>query len=65
MLAIARRNGLIAKVCDRGPFSVIEVWIDGCCLFEVLTEEMQADYLSNMTVDGWEIYLAGSALVAA
>lgn len=65
ILAIARRNGLIAKVCDRGPFSVIEVWIDGCCLFEVLTEEMQADYLRNMTTEAWEQYLIGSALAAA
>ena len=65
VLAIARRNGLIAKACDRGPFSVIELWIDGCCLFEVLTEEMQADYLRNMTIEGWEGYLAGSVQAAA
>jgi len=64
VLAIARRHGLIAKVCDRGPFSVIEFWIEGCFLFELLTEEMQADYLRNMTIAGWEHYL-GQAEQAA
>jgi len=65
VMVIARRNGLIAKICDRGPFSVIELWIDGCFMFEVLTEEMQADYLRNMTTDAWEQYLLGSALSVA
>jgi hypothetical protein len=28
--AVARRFGAPAKVCSRGPFHVIELWIEGC-----------------------------------
>ncbi len=59
--ATARKYGVVAKTCDRGPFRVIELWVDGCTMFEVLTPEMQEEYLGAMTFAGWEGFLAASA----
>jgi hypothetical protein len=58
---IAGRYDTAAKVCNRGPFGVIEVWIDGCQMLEVLTPEMQAQYLRGVTIEGWEAFLAATA----
>jgi hypothetical protein len=55
--ATAARNGMPAKVCNRGPFHVIEVWLEGRFLLEVLTPEMQAEYRSSMHFEGWEAFL--------
>ena len=47
VLAIAAREGWPAKYRKRGGiFGVIEVWIEGTRLIEVLTPEMQAEYLA-------------------
>ncbi len=47
VLAIARREGWPAKYRKRGGiFGVIEFWIEGTRLIEVLTPEMQAEYLA-------------------
>jgi hypothetical protein len=62
---IARRFGAPAKVCSRGPFRVIEVWVEGTFLIEVLTPEMQAEYLASFNFRGYESYLAASALPVA
>ena len=52
--AIAKREGWNAKYCKRGgQFGVIEVWIDGCQMIEVLTPEMQREYLDAVTVANW------------
>jgi hypothetical protein len=61
VLALASDAGYPARVCDRGPFHVIEVWVDGCFMFEVLPPDMQAQYLGAMTIAGWEGYLAAAA----
>lgn len=58
--AIAARYEAPAKVCPRGPFRVIEVWIEGNVMLEVLTAEMQAEYLAAMHFEGWERFLAGA-----
>jgi hypothetical protein len=63
--AIAARYGAPAKICPRGPFRVIEVWIEGAFMLEVLTKEMQAEYLAAFTLEGWEAFLAAGAPVAA
>jgi hypothetical protein len=62
---IARRFGAPAKVCSRGPFRVIEVWVEGSFMIEVLTPEMQAEYLASFNFEGYERYLAAGALAAA
>jgi hypothetical protein len=54
ILAIAAREGWPAKYCRRGGvFGVIEMWIEGRQMVEVLTPEMQQEYLGVMTLDGW------------
>lgn len=51
---IAAREGWTSKYCRRGgKFGVIEVWIDGCQMIEVLTPEMQREYLDCVTVENW------------
>ena len=63
--AIAKRFGAPAKLCSRGPFHVIEVWVEGCFLIEVLTPEMQAEYLASFQFAGYERFLAATGLAAA
>ncbi|MDE8653311.1 hypothetical protein [Novosphingobium album (ex Liu et al. 2023)] len=56
---IALREGWPAKICRRGDmFDVIELWLEGECLVEVLTPEMQAEYLSSMTLAKWQSLMA-------
>lgn len=63
--AIATRFGAPAKVCARGPFHVIELWVEGCFMIEVLTPEMQAEYLGDMHVAGYERFLGAAGLAEA
>jgi hypothetical protein len=49
VLAIAEREGWPAKYRKRGElFGVVELWIEGRQMMEVLTPEMQAEYLAAM-----------------
>lgn len=56
--ALADRHGVRSIRCRRGPFELIELWIDDCFMVEVLTEEMQADYLKAARHESWEAMLA-------
>ena len=59
VLAIAAREGWPAEIFSReGQFHVIELWIEGCQLIELLTEEMQREYLATVTIANWERLLA-------
>ena len=50
VLAIAQREGWPAKYRKRGGlFGVVELWIEGRQMMEVLTPEMQAEYLAAMS----------------
>jgi hypothetical protein len=54
ILAIARREGWPAKYRKRGGlFGVIELWIEGRQMIEVLTPEMQAEYLASTRIADW------------
>ena len=49
VLAIAEREGWPAKYRKRGgAFGVIEMWLEGDRMVEVLTAEMQAEYLQAL-----------------
>ena len=62
--AIAVREGWQAKYCLRGGhFGVIEFWIEGCQLVEVLTPSMQRQYLDTITIENWEMMLREGAPV--
>jgi hypothetical protein len=60
--AIAGREGWPVRYCRRaGVFGVVELWIDGCNLVEVLTPEMQREYLDFVTVSNWTAMLVEAA----
>jgi hypothetical protein len=62
VFAMAAREGWLAKYRKRGDmFGVIELWIENSLMIEVLTPEMQAEYLAGMTIDGWKQALAAGA----
>jgi hypothetical protein len=44
--AIARREGWHAFRCNRGPFHVIEVWLENESMVEILPPEYAAEYLA-------------------
>jgi len=44
--AIAKREGWQCLRCNRGPFHVIEVWIENESMVEILPPEFAAEYLA-------------------
>lgn len=61
VFAIAEREGWPAKYRKRGGvFGVVELWVEGCRMVEVLTPEMQAEYAATMTIAGWRGFLASA-----
>lgn len=67
VFAIGAREGWTVKYRKRGgAFGVIELWAEDCRMVEVLTEEMQTEYLDTITIDNWRRMLAaGGAEVPA
>lgn len=62
VFTIAEREGWPAKYRKRGgAFGVIELWIENDRMVEVLTAEMQAEYLSSFTLENWKAMLAQGA----
>ena len=60
VMAIAVREGWPAKYRKRGDlFGVIELWIEGRQMIEVLTPEMQAEYRAVMDPASWRRTDAG------
>jgi hypothetical protein len=49
--AIARREGWHCFHCNRGPFHVIEVWVENETMVEVLPPEYAAEYLAFTRAD--------------
>ncbi len=59
VMALAAREGWIAKYRKRGgAFGVIEFWIENAMMVEVLTPEMQAEYLDTISIDNWRAMVA-------
>jgi len=44
--AIARREGWQCFRCNRGPFRVLEVWLENASMVEILPPEYAAEYLA-------------------
>jgi hypothetical protein len=62
---ICRREGWEAKYCKRGgAFGVIEIFMEGCQMIEVLTAEMQREYLDAITIPNWKAMLAAGKKLA-
>ena len=63
VLAIAKREGWPAKYRKRGGvFGVIEIFVEGCQMIEVLTEEMQREYVEAVTIPNWMTMVQGPEL---
>ncbi len=53
IISLAADNGWIARICNRGPFECVEVWLENRLLVELLDAEMQRDYRKGMTAENW------------
>jgi hypothetical protein len=60
IIEIAERAGWPARVCDRGGglFSLVEVWVDGCFMLELLDPEQTARYDQVVTPTNWKRFIA-------
>lgn len=57
--AIGAREGWHAETFSReGLFHVVELWIEGCQMIELLTPEMQAEYLDSLSIERWRAMFA-------
>ena len=56
--AIGVREGWLARYAQRGVFGVVELWIENTILFEVLTPELQKQYVETQSLDGWHKAIA-------
>jgi len=53
ILALGAAEGWVTRICDRGPFECVEIWLEDRLLVEVLDPAMQCDYARGMTMRNW------------
>ena len=56
--AVAKRAGWDCFDCNRGPFHVVEVWVDNETMVEILPPEYAAEYLAFTRPDKFAAALA-------
>jgi len=56
--AIGDREGWLVRWCDRGPFQVIELWIENRFMLELLTADMTAHYIHFMKPETYSAFLS-------
>ena len=63
VLRIAEAAGWPARICHRADFfRVIEVWMEGATMLEVLDPAMQDEYRRSMTPQNWrQVFGLGAA----
>ncbi|HEY9880783.1 MAG TPA: hypothetical protein V6D29_20155 [Leptolyngbyaceae cyanobacterium] len=54
--AIGTREGWLVRQCDRGPFGVIELWLENRVMVELLPQELATQYLNFMTPDNFAAF---------
>jgi hypothetical protein len=54
---IGLREGWLTRYCDRGPFEVIEFWVENVLLLELIAPHMTKKYLDFMHFDVYESFL--------
>lgn len=60
--AIARREGWTCNVQSRGGvFRVVEFWLENAFMLEIMTADMQAEYVARITPANWRKMLEGAA----
>ena len=59
---LAADYGWLSRTCWRGQsaFRVIELWIDNAYLFEVLTPEMQKEYIRTVVPEHYDAFIAST-----
>lgn len=62
---IAQRAGWQCFDCDRGPFHVIEVWVENETMVEILPPEYAREYLAFTRPDTVKAAMAAAATVPA
>jgi hypothetical protein len=66
VLELCRAEGWPAKYCRRADaFGLIQIFVEGCLMVEVLTPEMQSEYLRTVTIPNWKAMLAMKAQMEA
>lgn len=58
IIAIGDREGWLARYAQRGPFGVVELWVENNFLFEVLSPELQAQYVGSQSIEDWRKAIA-------
>lgn len=60
VIAIAQDAGWPARLCSRGGgyFDLVEVWVDGCFMLELLDPAQSAHYERVVTPAHWKQFLA-------
>jgi hypothetical protein len=61
---IGDREGWLVRHCDRGPFQVIEFWVENRFMLEILTPDMMSNYLAFMNPARYLDFLKASTPVA-
>jgi len=62
---IAKRSGWHCVTCNRGPFHVIEVWVENDTMVEVLPPEFAAEYLAFTRPDRVLAAMSNASAAAA
>ncbi|BAQ65419.1 hypothetical protein [Geminocystis sp. NIES-3709] len=55
--AIAENEGWLHRYCDRGPFDLIEVWVENHFMFEFIPPEMSSRYTDFMSIEKYLSFL--------
>ncbi len=58
VMAIGKREGWLSRYAQRGLFGVVELWLENAVLFEVLTPELQKQYVDSQTLEAWRAMAA-------
>lgn len=54
---VGLREGWLVRYCDRGPFQVIELWVENSVMIELITRDITANYLAFMQPDAYAAFL--------
>jgi hypothetical protein len=54
---VGAREGWLVRACDRGPFQLIELWVENRFMIEMLTSSMTPAYLSFMKPEAYGSWL--------
>ena len=53
ILSLGAAEGWVTRICNRGPFQCVEIWLEDRLLVEVLDPAMQRDYAKGRTARNW------------